>query len=47
MEYAKQLQERVEAIVLFLAILEMIRLNLLRIYQGEIFGDILIYRQSA
>jgi segregation and condensation protein A len=47
MEYAKRLQERVEAIVLFLAILEMIRLNLLRIFQGEIFGDIVIYRQSA
>lgn len=47
MEYAKQLQERVEAIVLFLAILEMIRLDLLRIFQGEIFGDIIIYRQSA
>jgi segregation and condensation protein A len=47
MEYAKRLQERVEAIVLFLAILEMIRLNLLRIFQGESFGDILVYRQSA
>ncbi len=47
MEYAKRLQERVEAIVLFLAILEMIRLNLLRIFQGEVFGDILVYRQSA
>jgi hypothetical protein len=35
MEYAKRLQERVEAIVLFLAILEMIRLNLLRIFKGE------------
>ena len=30
-------------IVLFLAILEMIRLSMLRIYQGEIFGDIVVY----
>ena|SRR3990172_8135340 len=44
-EYAKTLEERIEMIVLFLAILEMIRLNMLRIYQGELFGDILIYRQ--
>ena len=44
-EYAKKLETRIEMIVLFLAILEMLRLNLLRIYQGELFGDILIYRQ--
>ena len=43
MEYSKQLETRVEMIVLFLAILEMIRLSLLRIYQGEIFGDIVVY----
>ncbi len=43
MEYSKQLESRVEMIVLFLAILEMIRLSLLRIYQGEIFGDIVVY----
>jgi segregation and condensation protein A len=43
MEYAKQLETRVEMIVLFLAILEMIRLSMLRIYQGEIFGDIVVY----
>lgn len=42
-EYAGTLQTRIEMIVLFLAILEMVRLNLLRIYQGELFGDILIY----
>ncbi len=42
-EYAKQLETRVEMIVLFLAILEMIRLSLLRIYQGEMFGDIIVY----
>jgi segregation and condensation protein A len=47
MEYAKNLEARVEMIVLFLAILEMIRLSLLRIYQGEVFGDIVVYRQSA
>jgi segregation and condensation protein A len=41
--YAKQLETRVEMIVLFLAILEMIRLSLLRIYQGEMFGDIVVY----
>jgi segregation and condensation protein A len=41
--YAKQLETRVEMIVLFLAILEMIRLSLLRIYQGELFGDIVVY----
>jgi segregation and condensation protein A len=41
--YAKQLETRVEMIVLFLAILEMIRLSLLRIYQGELFGDITVY----
>jgi segregation and condensation protein A len=41
--YAKQLETRVEMIVLFLAILEMIRLSLLRIYQGELFGDIIVY----
>ena len=43
MEYAKQLETRVEMIVLFLAILEMIRLSMLRIYQGEVFGDIVVY----
>ncbi|HJZ10786.1 MAG TPA: segregation/condensation protein A, partial [Acidobacteriota bacterium] len=43
--YANKLEERIEMIVLFLAILEMIRLNMLRIYQGELFGDILLYRQ--
>jgi segregation and condensation protein A len=43
MEYAKQLESRVEMIVLFLAILEMIRLSMLRIYQGEVFGDIIVY----
>ncbi|HSE41044.1 MAG TPA: segregation/condensation protein A [Acidobacteriota bacterium] len=43
MEYAQQLESRVEMIVLFLAILEMIRLSMLRIYQGEIFGDIVVY----
>ena len=36
--YAKQLETRVEMIVLFLAILEMIRLSLLRIYQGELLA---------
>jgi len=46
MEYTKNLQARVEMIVLFLAILEMIRLSLLRIYQSDIFGDIVVYRQS-
>jgi segregation and condensation protein A len=46
MEYAKNLQARVEMIVLFLALLEMIRLSLLRIYQSDIFGDIIVYRQS-
>jgi segregation and condensation protein A len=45
-EYAKRLETRIEMIVLFLAILEMLRLSMLRIYQGEIFGDILVYRQS-
>lgn len=45
MEYAKSLQSRGEMIVLFLAILEMIRLSMMRIFQGETFGDILIYRQ--
>jgi segregation and condensation protein A len=45
-EYAKLLQTRVEMIVLFLAILEMLRLSMLRIYQGEIFGDILVYRHT-
>lgn len=45
--YAKQLETRVEMIVLFLAILEMIRLSLLRIYQGEIFGDITVYSAAA
>ena len=44
--YAKKLETRIEMIVLFLAILEMLRLSMLRIYQGEIFGDILVYRQS-
>jgi segregation and condensation protein A len=46
LEYAKTLETRVEVIVVFLAILEMIRLSMLRIYQGELFGDILIYRQK-
>lgn len=46
MEYAKKLEARVEMIVLFLAILEMIRLNMLRIFQGEIFGDIVVYRAA-
>ena len=45
-EYAKTLETRIEMIVLFLAILEMLRLSMLRIYQGEVFGDILVYRQS-
>jgi segregation and condensation protein A len=45
-EYAKTLETRIEMIVLFLAILEMLRLSMLRIYQGEIFGDILVYRQA-
>ena len=44
-EYTKSLQSRGEMIVLFLAILEMIRLSMLRIFQGETFGDILVYRQ--
>ena len=44
--YAKALQTRTEMIVLFLAILEMIRLNMMRIYQGETFGDILVYRPA-
>jgi len=43
-EYAGELQTRSEMIVLFLALLEMIRLSMLRIFQGEIFGDILVYR---
>jgi segregation and condensation protein A len=43
-EYTRPLQTRGEMIVLFLAILEMIRLNMMRIFQGETFGDILIYR---
>lgn len=46
MEYAKNLQARVEMIVLFLALLEMIRLSLLRIYQSDTFGDIIVYRQA-
>jgi segregation and condensation protein A len=46
MDYASKLEARVEMIVLFLAILEMIRLNMLRIFQGEIFGDIVIYRAA-
>jgi len=45
-EYSKNLEARIEMIVLFLAVLEMIRLNLLRIYQGEVFGDIIVYRQT-
>jgi len=45
-DYAKKLEARVEMIVLFLALLEMIRLNLLRAYQGDTFGDIVIYRQK-
>ncbi len=44
-EYTRNLEGRIEMIVLFLAILEMIRLDMLRIFQGEHFGDILIYRQ--
>ena len=44
-EYAKALRTRGEMIVLFLAILEMIRLNMMRIYQSGTFSDILIYRQ--
>ena len=47
MEYAKSMQSRGEMIVLFLAILEMIRLSMMRIFQGETFGDILIYRQIS
>jgi segregation and condensation protein A len=46
MDYTKNLEARVEMIVLFLAILEMIRLSLLRIYQSDIFGDIVVYRQA-
>jgi segregation and condensation protein A len=46
MEHAKKLETRIEMIVLFLAILEMLRLSMLRIYQGELFGDILVYRNS-
>lgn len=46
LEYAKKLEARAEMIVLFLAILEMIRLNMLRIFQGELFGDIVIYRAA-
>ena len=45
-EYAKTLQTRIEMIVLFLAILEMLRLSMLRIFQGEVFGDILVYRHA-
>src|SRR5262249_25591044 len=45
-EYAKNLEARIEMIILFLAILEMIRLNMLSIYQGEVFGDIMVYRQN-
>ena len=45
-EYAKSLQTRIEMIVLFLAILEMLRLSMLRIFQGELFGDILVYRHA-
>ncbi len=45
-EYASELQTRIEMIVLFLAILEMLRLSMLRIYQGETFGDILVYRHK-
>lgn len=45
-EHTRELETRIEMIVLFLAILEMIRLNMLRIYQGEIFGDIIVYRQN-
>jgi segregation and condensation protein A len=45
-EYAKSLQTRIEMIVLFLAILEMLRLSMLRIFQGEVFGDILVYRHA-
>jgi len=45
--YASTLQTRIEMIVLFLAILEMLRLSMLRIYQGESFGDILVYRHVS
>jgi segregation and condensation protein A len=45
--YASTLQTRIEMIVLFLAILEMLRLSMLRIYQGETFGDILVYRHAS
>jgi segregation and condensation protein A len=45
-EFAKSLQTRIEMIVLFLAILEMLRLSMLRIFQGEAFGDILVYRHA-
>lgn len=46
-QYAGALQTRIEMIVLFLAILEMLRLSMLRIYQGETFGDILVYRHAS
>ena len=46
LEYARRVEVRIEMIVLFLAILEMIRLNMLRIFQGETFGDILVYRAA-
>lgn len=45
-EYAKVLPTRIEMIVLFLALLEMLRLSMLRIFQGEVFGDILVYRHA-
>jgi len=45
--YAGTLQTRIEMIVLFLAILEMLRLSMLRIYQGENFGDIVVYRHAS
>lgn len=45
-DYAKTLQTRIEMIVLFMAILEMLRLSMLRIFQGEAFGEILVYRHA-
>jgi segregation and condensation protein A len=46
LEYARKVEVRIEMIVLFLAILEMMRLNMLQIFQGEVFGDILVYRAA-
>jgi segregation and condensation protein A len=45
-DYAKNLQTRIEMIVLFMAILEMLRLSMLRIFQGEAFGEILVYSHA-